>query len=210
MSETYEHVFEPAQNGDGRTVVLLHGTGGDERAFLRLGRMIAPGAALLSLRGDVDENGMARFFRRVAEGVYDMDDLARATGKLDRFLTEKLPELGRDPAQAIGAGYSNGANLLANLLFEHPQRLRRMALFHPLIAWDAPAAPALAGAEALITAGERDPICPPDLTRKLDAGLRAAGAQVDMLWHEGGHELREDEIRAARVFAARRSASDQS
>ncbi|MGD1870364.1 MAG: alpha/beta hydrolase [Neomegalonema sp.] len=198
----YEHVFEPARGDDPRTLVLLHGTGGDERAFMQLGRMVAPEAARLSLRGDVDEHGMARFFRRLREGVYDMDDLARATEKLDRFLEEALPALGRDPAHAIGLGYSNGANMLANLLFERPNRLRRMALFHPLIPWDAPDDPDIAHAKVLITAGERDPICPPDLTRRFDAQLRAAGADVELLWHEGGHELREDEIRAARVFAS--------
>lgn len=191
----YRHLLQPGAAGDARTLVLLHGTGGDERDMLVLGRSIAPGATLLSLRGDVSEHGAARFFRRRAEGVYDMEDLERATVKLDGFLEETLRAAGRDPEQAVGIGYSNGANLLANLLFRRPERLGGWALLHPLI----PFAPEIAPAEGrpvLVSAGERDPICPPELTRLLVAGLGAAGAAVREVWHPGGHAVARSELEA--------------
>lgn len=191
MLETYRHIWQP---GEGTTLVLLHGTGGDAADMLRLGAAVAPGAAMLALEGDVSEGGAARFFRRRAEGVYDLEDLALRTERLDAFLAAAFAEYGIDPGRAVGIGYSNGANILATLAFRSPMRLPRLGLMHPLIPFE----PAIAvGAEALeirITAGRRDPICPPALTEQLEAAFARAGARVETLWHPGGHEIRAEEI----------------
>ena len=196
VMEDYVHLFEAGEEDEARTLVLLHGTGGDERDMLGLGCAVWPGAAMLSLRGDVSEGGALRFFRRRAEGVYDMADLARATAKLDAFLVRALAEHGRDPAKAVGIGYSNGANALASLMFRAPRRLGGWALLHPLIPFEPEIAPEMAGAPVLVTAGERDPIGPAPLTRALTERLRNAGAAVMEHWHAGEHELRDSEVTA--------------
>ncbi len=199
----YIHIHAAPRRKDQPTLVLLHGTGGDETSFADLGRLIAPEAGLLSLRGDVDEFGHARFFRRKAEGVYDMDDLAVRTRKLARFLNDRLDALGIDREHAIGIGYSNGANILANLLAEEPTVLRRMVLMHPLIPFDLPDTPGIAGAQVLITAGAQDPIAPRPVTEALADRLATLGAEVTLAMHPGGHEIRSEEIDAARPFIYR-------
>lgn len=179
-------------------LVLLHGTGGDENDLIDLGRQLAPHAHLVSPRGDVSEGGALRFFRRAAEGVYDMADLARATEKMAAFIEAKTAETGTSSVMALG--YSNGANILASVLFARPELLARSVLMHPLIPFAPAAQPGLAGKQVLITAGRRDPIAPAAGTEALAAYFAAQGAAVETLWHEGGHELRQDELRAARNF----------
>lgn len=177
---------------------VFHGTGGDEQQFLGLGRELLPDATVVSPRGDVSEFGAARFFRRTGEGVYDMDDLARATGKMTEFVHAQVRAL--KPSAVFGLGYSNGANLLASVVFADPALFDAAVLMHPLIPFEPRVAGSLAQRHVLITAGRRDPICPPNLTARLDAYLRAAGADVTLEWHEGGHEVRPNEIEAARRF----------
>jgi len=191
MLDAYRHRWLP---GEGATLVLLHGTGGSAADMLRLGAAVAPGAAMLALEGDVREGGAARFFRRRAEGVYDLEDLARRTETLDRFLAAAFAEHGIDPRRAVGIGYSNGANMLASLAFRAPSRLPRLGLMHPLIPFEPEIAPGAAALDVRITAGERDPICPPELTARLAVAFAGAGARVDTLWHPGGHEIRAEEI----------------
>lgn len=195
--DSYRHLWRPGQAPEAPTLVLFHGTGGSAADMLRLGQAVAPEAAMLALEGDVDERGQARFFRRRAEGDYDLDDLARRTAAVGRFLEAAFAEYGIDGETAVGLGYSNGANILANLSFAAPRLLRRIGLMHPLI----PFVPQIAPAEGLtvtITAGQQDPICPPDLTRRLESAYRRAGADVATLWHPGGHEIRPGEIAAVR------------
>lgn len=198
----HHHLFIPARGGDPRTLVLLHGTGGTETSFLSIGDPIAADAAKLSLRGPVDENGMARFFRRRAEGVYDMDDLKRRTADLARFLAAAFSRYGRDPSRSIGIGYSNGANILANLAFTEPSALSAYALMHPLIPFDPVAQPALKGTPVLITSGARDPIAPAPMTAHLEDYFTSQGAKLTRLRHMGGHELRPEEIDATARFVA--------
>jgi phospholipase/carboxylesterase len=157
-----------------------------------------PGAGLVAPRGDVSEMGAARFFRRTAEGVYDMDDLARATAKMTRFVRVHV-EAARPPA-VLGLGYSNGANMLASTLFAAPDLFDAAVLMHPLIPFEPRIAGSLAGRRILVTAGNHDPICSPNLTARLEAWLRADGAELSVLRHEGGHEIRPEEIEAARRF----------
>lgn len=195
----YRYLHVPAEAGDETLLALFHGTGGDAESFLGLGRAVSETAALLALDGDVSEGGMRRFFRRRAEGVYDMADLAERTARLDSFLEAALAKHAPDPARVVGIGYSNGANILANLAFESPDRVRRMILMHPLIPFEPPAAD-LSSLSVLITAGRRDPICPPQLTEALAQALKSRGATVTLEWRPGGHELDMGEVEAARRF----------
>ncbi len=159
-----------------------------------------PGATVVSPRGDVSEMGAARFFRRTGEGVYDMDDLIRATVKMAGFVKAHVKEA--KPSAVYALGYSNGANILASVLFAAPEQFDATALMHPLIPFAPEINGSLSGRRVLITAGRRDPICPPELTSRLNAYLRDAGADVRLEWHEGGHEVRPNEIDAAKRFFA--------
>jgi len=204
--DAYVHAVEGA--GAGKPLLFLfHGTGGDETQMLGLGRAVAPGAALVAPRGDVSEMGALRFFRRAAEGIYDMDDLARATAKMAGFVRAHV-EAAR-PAAVMGLGYSNGANILASTLFAAPELFDAAVLMHPLIPFQPQIAGSLAGRRILVTAGERDPICPPHMTARLEAWLRDAGADVTMVRHPGGHEIRPEEIDAARRFLAAVAAGEK-
>jgi phospholipase/carboxylesterase len=194
-TDSYIHKAMPGKPG-GPLAFLFHGTGGDENQFLGVGRELLPGATLVSPRGDVSEHGAARFFRRTAEGVYDMADLGRATGKMADFVAAHIAAA--KPSHVIGLGYSNGANILASVMFARPDLFDAAVLMHPLIPFEPAIDGSLAGRRVLITAGRRDPICPPPLTVRLDAALQRAGGDVTLEWHEGGHEIRPNEIEAAR------------
>ena len=196
----------PPQPGETRILTLLHGTGDVAASFDRFGAALAegagaPGLGRLSLQGDVAEFGAARFFRRKGEGVYDMEDLAARTEKLDRFLGRAFEAYGVDGSAAIGVGYSNGANILANLAFERPRRLRRLALLHPLIPFEPPKTD-LSGLRVLIAAGRLDPISPAPQTQTLAEMFALRGAMVDLVWSPGGHELSAAAAEATQRFVA--------
>lgn len=179
---------------------VFHGTGGDENQFFDFGARLLPNATVISPRGDVTEFGAARFFRRKAEGVYDLDDLGRATRQMAEFVAAN-----RDYHEAglvIGLGFSNGANILANVLIEFPDLFDAVVLMHPLMPFEPKPAPAPSSRRILITAGERDPICPVPLTNGLAAYFNGQGGEVETEWHPGGHEIRGNEIEAARAFLA--------
>jgi phospholipase/carboxylesterase len=195
--DNYIHKVLPGAPG-GPLLFVLHGTGGDENQLAALGRELVPAATIVSPRGDVFEFGAARFFRRTGEGVYDMADLARASAKMADFVTAHIGTT--RPSAVLGLGYSNGANILAATLFSAPALFDAVVLMHPLIPFQPEVKGSLAGKRVLITAGRRDPICPPELTTRLEAWLRADGADVTVEWHEGGHELRPNETEAARRF----------
>ncbi len=197
------HFAELAAPKGAPLLVLLHGTGGDENDLLELGRQVLPGAHLLAPRGDVLEGGAPRFFKRLGMGVYDMADLARATQKLASFIGDKIEAL--RPSSVAALGYSNGANVLAATLMERPGLIGRAVLMHPLIPFAPPPQPGLAGTRVLITAGRSDPIAPADLTEQLEAYFTAQGARAAIAWHEGGHEIRQNEVQAARDFLAANS-----
>lgn len=199
-NEAYIHAVLPGLPG-GPLLFLFHGTGGDEHQLVSLGRDLLPEATIIAPRGDVSEMGSARFFRRSGEGVYDMDDLARATRKMAAFLRDQVATA--KPSAAFGLGYSNGANILASVLFEEPTLFDASVLMHPLIPFEPKVRGSLEGKSVLITAGRRDPICPPSLTARLESYLHAQHADVTVEWHEGGHEVRPSEIEAARRFLGR-------
>ena len=181
-------------------VVTFHGTGGDERQFHGLASELVPGAHVVSPRGDVSEGGHARYFRRRAEGVYDMDDLARAVEKMAGFLAAARDETGA--SRVIGLGYSNGANILAATAFAHPDLVDDLALLHPLIPFAPDPQPGLAGRRVLITAGRRDPISPALQTEALALWFERQGAEVALHWHPGGHEIDRSELTALQSFLA--------
>lgn len=197
--DSYFHKVRPGAPGQ-PAFFVFHGTGGDENQFFDFGARLLPNATVVSPQGDVSEYGAARFFRRTAEGVYDMADLDRATKKMAEFVTAN-----RDAHEAglvVGLGFSNGANILANVLIEFPDLFDAAVLMHPLIPFEPKPAPASPSRRLLITAGERDPICPIPLTNKLLDYFKAQGGDVDMEWHSGGHEIRSTEIEAVRAFLA--------
>lgn len=195
-----------AQRSDGTTPVLLltfHGTGGTERQFHGLGQRLLPSAHVVSPRGEVSEGGALRFFRRTAEGVYDMADLAARTETMAAFVEGERARTGA--ARVVGLGYSNGANILASVLMQRGL-FDDAVLLHPLIPFEVPPAD-LSSRRILVTAGRRDPICPAPLTQALADGLEARRADVTLLWHEGGHEVAPQEWEAAAGFLSARSAT---
>lgn len=196
-TDGYIHKVLPGTPG-GPLLFVFHGTGGDENQLPALGRDLMPTATVVSPRGDVSEFGAARFFRRTGEGVYDMADLARATARMAAFVDAHMQAA--KPSAVFGLGYSNGANILASTVFARPALFDAVVLMHPLIPFQPEIDGSLAGKRILVTAGRHDPICPPNLTARLDSYLRAANADVTVKWHEGGHELRPNEIAAARAL----------
>jgi predicted esterase len=203
----YEHRFVPAPNVKSvPTALVLHGTGGDENDLLPLARLVLPNANLLSPRGNVPENGMARFFRRLAEGVFDEEDLRIRTQSLGRFVAEAATEYGFDSTRVIAIGYSNGANIAASLLLREPDRLAGAALLHAMVPFTPQELPNLTGKPIFLSSGRNDPIVPQENSQRLADLYRSAGANVEHYWHNSGHSLSQDEASAARDWAERRLA----
>lgn len=198
--DLYHHLSRPGAEG-APLVFAFHGTGGDEHQFSGLIGQILPGAGLVAPRGDVSEHGASRFFRRRAEGVYDMEDLRARTRRMTGFLRAHVQANPGRPVFAMG--YSNGANILASVMFEAPDLFDRAVLMHPLIPWTPAPQPGLAGRQVLLTAGRRDPICPLPQTEALADWLRAQGARLDLALHDGGHEITQPELEAVAGFLRR-------
>ncbi|MBR3194789.1 alpha/beta hydrolase [Bosea sp. (in: a-proteobacteria)] len=198
-ANAYHYFAKPAAPG-APLVFAFHGTGGDERQLSSLVSQIAPPAGIIAPRGDVSEHGAARFFRRTGEGIYDMADLAERTRKMIGFV--RAHRAANPGAKVYGIGYSNGANILASVIFAAPELFDRVVLMHPLIPFEPAPQPGLSTVEVLITAGQRDPISPAALTEQLERWLTGQGAGVETVWHPGGHEMREAEIVAAARFLA--------
>jgi len=187
-------------------VFAFHGTGGDERQLFDLTAQLVPGAGIISPRGDVSEGGANRFFKRTGEGVYDMDDLARATDKMIAFVEAHRAGYPGHPVFAYG--YSNGANILASVFLKRPDLFDRVGLLHPLVTWEPAPELALKNRHVLVTAGRRDPITPWPMSEALIAWLQAAGAEVHTEVHDGGHELRNTELTALARLLNSETASD--
>jgi phospholipase/carboxylesterase/glyoxalase family protein len=200
MIEDFVHRFVAGGSADAPTLLLLHGTGGTEDDLLNLGRMLIPDAALLSPRGRVLENGMPRFFRRLAEGVFDQEDLHRRTHELAAFVQAASAEYHFDPMRVVAVGYSNGANIAASLFLLHPETLSAGILLRPMIPFVPEQRPDLSRKTIFISAGRTDPLIPQAQTEQLVTLLRQSGAQVETHWLNGGHAISHEDVRAARSW----------
>lgn len=200
--DDYVHVWEPAAERGAPTVLLLHGTGADEHDLLPLGRALAPGAALLSPRGKVDENGMNRWFRRLREGVFDVEDLIERADHLAAWVEEAIEAYALSPERLVVSGFSNGANTGAALLLLHPGLVSGAALFAagaPLQGRE-PDPVDLSGTKVFLGSGVTDPITTIDQARLLGRQLQERGAQVTGREHPGGHQLAPDVLAQARSW----------
>jgi phospholipase/carboxylesterase len=200
----YIHRFEPGADPSLPPVLLLHGTGGDEADLLPLGREIAPGAALLSPRGNVLEGSMPRFFRRFREGLFDEDDVRRRAGELADFVAEARRAYGL--AEPLALGYSNGANIAAAVLLLHPKALAGAILLRAMAPLAEPPKPDLSGVPVLILSGVNDPIAPRSSAKTLAAALLAAGARVERDDLPAGHGLTQADVTKAKTFYEREAA----
>jgi len=198
MSE-FVHQFVPASpTGPSFTVLALHGTGGDESSLLSVAQALAPGAAVLSPRGKVLENGQARFFRRIAEGVFDVKDVKFRAQELADFIEAASARYGFDRSRVAAVGYSNGANIAAALLLLRPEVLAAALLFRAMVPFEPSEPPDLRRKPVLICAGRQDQIVGPEEPTRLAKLLGDAGAAVTLHWSERGHRLAAEEITAAR------------
>ena len=197
----FVHVFKPAQNPGAATLLLLHGTGGDEHDLLPLGNL-APGAALLSPRGKVLENGMPRFFRRLSEGVFDVEDLKVRASELADFVIASAAHYRFDPSRVIAMGFSNGANIASATMLLRPGVLKGAILFRAMVPLepDPERGTPLTGARVLISNGKVDPIVSPEETERLAKLLQRAGADVEVHWQPAGHQLMPSDFAVAKTW----------
>ncbi len=199
------HKFVPAPAGLSHavTLLLLHGTGGDENDLLPLGNELWPGAALLGVRGKVLENGMPRFFKRFAEGVFDVEDLKFRTEELARFIDAASERYAFSKKRLIVVGYSNGANIAGSLILLHPHYLAAAVLFRAMLPFPPDLIRDFSRLSVFIGAGRLDPIVPSGQVEQLGAIFESGGADVTISWRQGGHELGEDDIRAAKTWLSK-------
>jgi len=200
MDETLSHIhrFEKGAEANARPLLLLHGTGGDENDLVSLARMIAPTAPLLSPRGKVLENGMPRFFRRLAEGVFDENDVRRRAQELAEFVEEARAHYGI--SSPIALGYSNGANIAAAMLLIRPEALAGAILLRAMAPLSRTPQVDLTGKSILIVSGQRDPIIQPERAAQLATQLRQHGATVEHRILPTGHELSQADVTSARTW----------
>src|SRR5438093_4515450 len=196
LQPDFIHEFVPGKSE--RTLFLLHGTGGNERDLMPLGRELDPDAALLSPRGKVLENGMPRFFRRLAEGIFDLEDLKYRTNELADFVAAAAQHYGFAADNVVAVGYSNGANIAASMLLLLPEILSATILFRAMVPLVPETQPNLSAVRVWIGAGTEDPIIPMSETNALVDLLRGAGADVTMRYFPAGHELTPADVEAAR------------
>lgn len=195
----FEHVFKPASQPSAPTLLLLHGTGGDEHDMLPLGGLM-PGANLLSPRGQVLEQGMPRFFRRLAEGVFDIEDLTRRAGDLADFVVAAAAHYRFDPSRVVAMGYSNGANIASAVTLLRPGVLHGGVLLRAMVPLEPQPLPSITGTRVVISNGEMDPIVAPAETERLARLLQRAGADVEVHWQPTGHQLMPGDFAVAKTW----------
>lgn len=195
-----KHLFQKGTDPSKPTFLMLHGTGGNENDLMPIAAHIDSQASVLSVRGNVSENGMPRFFKRLSEGVFDMEDLKLRTKELYDFIGKAAEENGFDRSNVIAIGYSNGANIAANLLFTYADALKGAVLHHPMVPNRDAELPNLADIPVFIAAGTNDPICPAEESTDLERLLSDAGASVKLHWENYGHQLTMPEVEAAKEW----------
>lgn len=193
----YEHIYKPGEPGH-PTFLVLHGTGGTEKDLVPLANYIDSKAGIISVRGDVSENGMNRFFRRLSEGIFDKQDLEKRTHALYNFLQSASENYRFDKTNVIALGYSNGANIAASMLYFYEDALKGAILHHPMTPFEEREMKTSDALPVFIGAGNNDPICPPENTRLLISQLESAGSNVTTEWGNAGHSLTQNELDAAK------------
>jgi predicted esterase len=192
------HRFLPPESATlAETLVVLHGTGGDENDLIGIGQMIAPGTAILSPRGNVLENGAPRFFKRVAEGVFDPKEVRSRAAELAGFIRAAVSRYGLNPERIFALGYSNGANVASTVMFLEPELLQGAILFRPMLVFEPDARPDLSDTSVLISAGQMDPIVPAESVERLVGLFEASHVEVTLKWQLAGHNLLPSEVREA-------------
>jgi phospholipase/carboxylesterase len=197
------HRFLPASDpGSRETLLVLHGTGGDENDLVGIAQSIAPGAAILSPRGNVLENGAPRFFKRLAEGVFDPVEVRTRGEELAEFIRAAITKYALDAAHIFAFGFSNGANIASTVMFIEPELLQGSILFRPMVVFEPADIPDLSGKYVLISSGRMDPIVPTDNVKRLVEMFQSSGAEVSLNWQAGGHRLSPSEVREAAEWLA--------
>lgn len=202
MIPEFIHVFHPPATPDAPILLLLHGTGGNEHDLLPLAKQLSPDAGILSPRGKVLERGMPRFFRRLAEGVFDIEDLKQRTQELAEFVSASSRDHGFSTRTIVAVGFSNGANIAGALLLLRPDVLGGAILFRAMVPLTPEALPRIPKTPVLISNGRTDPLVAASETERLAALLRSAGAEVAVAWQAAGHELTAGDITTAREWLA--------
>jgi len=179
------------------TLLVLHGTGGDENDLIGIGQAVAPGAAILSPRGNVLENGAPRFFRRISEGVFDPKEVRSRAEELARFIRAAVITYGLDPERMFALGYSNGANIASTVMLVEPGVLQSSILLRPMLVYEPNEEKDLSGSAVFISAGRMDPIVPTTSVERLAALFESSHADVTLKWQLGGHSLVPSEVREA-------------
>jgi predicted esterase len=199
----FVHRFVPAADkASAETLIVLHGTGGDENDLIGAGHAIAPGAAILSPRGNVLENGAPRFFKRLAEGVFDPKEVRSRGEELARFIRAAISQYTLNPDRIFAMGYSNGANIASTVMLIDPELLRGAILFRPMPVLETDGRSDLSGRGVLISAGQMDPIVPVKSVVRLVELFEACHAEVTLKWQEAGHNLLPGEVRDAAKWLA--------
>jgi len=197
------HRFVPAEDrASAETLVVLHGTGGDENDLIGIGQATAPGAAILSPRGNVLESGAPRFFKRLAEGVFDPREVRARGEELARFIRSAISKYTLSPDRIFALGYSNGANIASTVMFIEPGLLQGAILFRPMLVFEPDECPGLSGAGVFISAGRMDPIVPATSVERLVELFEASHAEVILKWQLAGHNLLPSEVREAAEWLA--------
>lgn len=191
-----------ADSATADTLVVLHGTGGDENDLIGIGQAIAPGAAILSPRGNVLENGAPRFFKRLAEGVFDPKEVRSRADELARFIRAAVVTYRLDPARVYALGYSNGANIASTVMLVEPGVFRGSILLRPMVVYDPPEHNDLSDTAVFISAGRMDPIVPTESVEKLVKLFESAHSNVTVKWQLAGHSLVPSEVREASEWLA--------
>lgn len=195
---SFLHRFIPATEENRPPLLLLHGTGGNEDDLLPLGRMLSPGSALVSPRGKILEGGMPRFFRRLAEGVFDEEDVRLRANELADFVADMREVY--DLSAPIAVGFSNGANIAAAVLQLRPEAFAGAALFRAMVPLQSAPSVDLTGKPVLITSGASDPIIPAENAKRLAAQLKADGAIVQHHMLPTGHGLSQTDVALAKAW----------
>lgn len=196
----YDYRHEPGADPTQPVLLLLHGTGGTETDLIPFARLIAPTASLVSPRGNVLENGNPRFFRRIAEGVFDLEDLRARTQQLGQFIREAAQTHDFDASRVVALGFSNGANIAASLLLSDPSALRHGILLRAMVPFEPNENLDLRKSSALLSEGQMDPIVAPQNAERLTELLRGAGARVELAWQQAGHALVQGDVTAAQAY----------